>query len=123
MPPTFKKRGGSASSELVLSKIEHNAYAVMDQHFSDQVFTPMRGGGGMSRDMALRYQAMFTKQLGGNATCDAPTTVVNSAPNPAVKFTVPLGLPQGNAATLDVTLPDIPIQAYNRYYYPTQTAT
>jgi len=79
----------------------------------------MRGGG---RATPQSYQELFTQQLRGGTgndtvACDTQA-IANHVPNPMTQFVPPTSMPQGNSARVDVTLPDVAVQAYNRYYYP-----
>lgn len=114
------KRGGSLSSSGVLANVEMSAYNILDSYFNNKV---MQSGGGTGSvlqgssigELSNKYQKMFAHQLGGSA-CDSVATT-QPVPNPLSQFVPPFGKPEiSTSGAVDIALPDITVQPYNKYY-------
>jgi hypothetical protein len=123
------QKGGSAASAHVLQAVESRAFNLLDKYFTDAIDPPIvpsaltGGARGGNAGIKRRFQTFFQNQMGGDCSA-APVAPTSDAYVPDVSgpmgngFKPPFSLPAGNRVMLEVALPDIQVQPYNRYSYP-----
>lgn len=105
------KKGGTLSSNQVLSNVEAIAYQVLDSYFDDSISLFKGGGGGNNFQTALQYQEHFSRILkGGN--CDKDQNIELNTFTPP--FTKPV---ETSNHTIDSNLHDVHVETYNLNHY------